>query len=311
MDIDEQGNVAPVTPSQPRVKVRTYRSDIASIRESGGGLPQFQTIKAPQISEGQHVARAVPLLTSKRTLLISISVLFLIVLALAGYFAYTAFFKNTSESQGIPSAVNSASSSSEENSPVPQQLVHVSAFRKPVDQKLTLVLSGVATNASGLQTYSQKLQSVLSTSDLTAKFVEVEARGDNAKSLSLNDVFTAAGTFVIDRDFLAQHFNPDLTIFAYREGGEFWPGYILTLNPDEIRFSLQSEVAKLEASPNVPNFFLNPPDGQGEFYDGKIGNQEVRMADFATGTRFVYGWIDGKLIFSTSYVGFSEAIARL
>lgn len=313
MDATQGKNIGPVIPSaQPEVKVRTFQSDLLSMKQSGGGLPQFQTIKAPQLPLGESGGIVhPPLITSQRALLFLIF-LALIALSFLGYFVYTAFFAGVSRGQEVsPGAAGNASSNQNGQIVSPLELAHKTAFRRPTDQKLSLVLSATASSASGLRTYNQKFQDALNQADLTARFVEIETRGDDGKNLGVGNVFSAADAFVLDKDFFAGHFSPDPTIFAYREGGDFWPGYVLTLNPNENWLFLKSEVSKLEVSPKILNFFLNSPEGHGEFYDGTVGDQPVRITDFTSGGRFIYGWVRGYLVFSTSYAGFTEAVARL
>jgi len=282
------------------------------MKESGSGLPQFQTVKAPRLPVGGVQSSAIPAAVFLKVLPFFVAIV-LVMLVFIGYLVYTLFFGGVEQKQSSQVATSTVNGE-QEVKPAPFEpvaLIHQTAFKKPVDQKIPFVLSGVASSATDLQTYGQKFQAALGRASLTAKFVEVEARGDGGESLGVADVFSAAGTFVIDGQFLAEHFSPDVTIFAYREGKAFWPGYVLTLKSDENWLFLKSEVEKLEVSSKILNFFLNPPESHGEFYGGEIGGQSVRIADFSPGARFVYGWVRGYLVFSTSYAGFVEAVGRL
>ncbi len=53
-DIPGQKNTAPafsnLAPPPPEVKLRTMKSDLESVARSGGGLPQYQNIKAPNLA---------------------------------------------------------------------------------------------------------------------------------------------------------------------------------------------------------------------------------------------------------------------
>ncbi len=283
------------------------------MKESGSGLPQFQTVKAPRLPTGEaQIPSVTPGAVPQKALLFLMAGV-LVALALIGYLVYALFFAGAGQKPVSEEPVQSVTGgqSAEPAPSAPTALTHQSVFKKPVDQKIPLVLSPAVTSASDLQTYVQKFQNALSRVSLTAKFVEVEPSGDDGKGLGVADVLSAADGFVLDSDFLAGHFSPDLTIFAYRESGNFWPGYIFTLKPDENWLFLKSEVSKLEASQNILNLFLNSPEGHGEFYDGEIASQPVRISDFASGARFVYGWVRGYLVLSTSYAGFAEAVSRL
>jgi hypothetical protein len=75
---------APPPPSS--VKVRTMKSDLASMAKSGGGMPTFENVKvAPVAARVNGKGNPLALL---------IAVLVLAALAAAGWFAYTKFFAN-------------------------------------------------------------------------------------------------------------------------------------------------------------------------------------------------------------------------
>jgi hypothetical protein len=78
---------APPPPAE--VKVRTMRSDIASMAQSGGGLPQFQSVKV----EGLTGKEATPTVPGKKNMLmiVLIVVVGVIALTVVAYFAYTLF----------------------------------------------------------------------------------------------------------------------------------------------------------------------------------------------------------------------------
>ena len=72
-------------PPPPEVKVRTMRSDLASMAQSGGGLPKFQSVKV----EGAAGAAGG---SGKNIAIITLTVIAaLALLGLIGYFAYRIF----------------------------------------------------------------------------------------------------------------------------------------------------------------------------------------------------------------------------
>jgi hypothetical protein len=72
-------NLPTAPPPAEEVKVRTLKSDLASIAASGGGLPQYQNV--PIATAGEKKRTMAGLLTT-----IAIIVLFAIVVAIAVYF---------------------------------------------------------------------------------------------------------------------------------------------------------------------------------------------------------------------------------
>ena len=315
MNTTDVHSAEPVIPSgQPEVKVRTFASDILSIKQTGGGLPQFQTIKAPQLPLLETRSGEVfpSIAARQRTVLIIFSVA-VVALFLLGYLLYKVFFSIGSRQEAIPPSTtngeNSASGTS--TNPAEPQLIHETAFKRSTDQKLFFTLADPTDVASSPTSYREKLRTAFGESDPTSKFVEIEIYAADGVSATARDVFSVADIFVFEEYLFDEYFGADSTIFAYREGEDFWPGYILTLAAAESSPLLKSEIAKLEASRKIPNFFLDPIEERGAFYDETVGNQPVRVADFLSGPRFVYGWVDGRLILSTSYAGFVEAASRL
>ena len=78
---------APPPPAE--VKIRTMRSDIASMAQSGGGLPQFQSVKVQGLT-GKEEASTAP---GKKNMLMIVLIVVVgaIALAIVGYFAYVLF----------------------------------------------------------------------------------------------------------------------------------------------------------------------------------------------------------------------------
>ncbi len=288
---------------EQEVKVRTFTSDISSMKNSGGGLPQSQTLKAPKFASG---VGGISIFVSRKVrsalIFFGIGICFL---AAAAYLFYSGFFAK------IFSVARNTGSIAADNQTSTVVFVHTSAFKKPIDGKLSLVLDEAAGTSPDIALYDQSFRSALAGADLAARFVEIEFKGADGKGVSLNQIFSATDGFIVDGNFLNDHFSPDVTVFAYRDESDFWPGYILALKPGENSLSLKSEVSKLETSAKIPNLFLVPTENRGAFYDAMVGNQPVRVTDFSSGVRFVYGWMGDYLIFSTSYAGFVEAAARL
>ena len=77
-------NIPGALPSAPpppqEVKVRTLKSDLASIAQSGGGLPRYENVKIAQ-TPAQKAQNHAGLITT-----IAIIVLFAIIVAIAVYF---------------------------------------------------------------------------------------------------------------------------------------------------------------------------------------------------------------------------------
>jgi hypothetical protein len=80
-DTSDTSRVLPTAPPPPQeVKVRTLKSDLASIAASGGGLPKYQNVKIAQ-TPAQKAKNLTGLITT-----IAIIVLFAVIVAIAAYF---------------------------------------------------------------------------------------------------------------------------------------------------------------------------------------------------------------------------------
>lgn len=80
-DTSDTSRVLPTAPPPPQeVKVRTLKSDLASIAASGGGLPKYQNVKIAQ-TPAQKAKNLTGLIT-----MTAIIILFAIIVAIAAYF---------------------------------------------------------------------------------------------------------------------------------------------------------------------------------------------------------------------------------
>jgi hypothetical protein len=326
----ESAPTAPPPPSE--VKVRTMRGDLESMAKSGGGVPRFQSVKVEGLSLGKKLEERVGGAKGKsNAILILAALLGVVMLALLGYLAYRYFFAGN-QTSSPPTAVQSNTPPASQNqgqsqatppqttgAPPPTALVvHASLFKEPADQTLTLTLSsgGAASNAADLQTFNQKLNTLLASANKTASVIEINVKGTGGQDLGVSDILAQANAAVLDPTFLAAHFSPDATFFVYHDKNGFWPGYVLALKPTENWLFLKNDVAKLETSPSLSNFFLANPGAASEdgFTDSAVSGAAVRILPFigpGAPPYFTYGWFQTYLLFSTSQNGFAQAVSRL
>jgi hypothetical protein len=332
------GTSAPTAPPPPsEVKVRTMQSDLAAMAKSGGGVPRFENVKVEGLSmEKAAIAEMEAGAKGKNNAIIILAAVgVVIVLGVVGYFVYQMFFNGGGSSAAAPQVQSQMPAAQNQNGSgvganagavaggVSQTsttpfATHVSFFKKPADGAVTLTLSsgGATASAADLQTFNQKLLAALA--NTTGTLMEVVAKGSDGKDLSAANVLAQANNEVLDPQFLTAHFTPDMTFFVYRDKAGLWPGYVLSLNPSENWLFLKNDVAKIESSPNIGNFFLTDPGAPARsgFTDSAISGTTVRELPFTNaGTNaadtFVYGWYQGYLLVSASANGFAAAIARL
>jgi hypothetical protein len=325
------------------VKVRTMRSDLDAMAKSGGGLPRFQNVKITGLSQGDVSGIEVERTKSSKGAVTALIVIVIVAaVVVGGYFAYKAFFAGAPASTPVTQSPNAATPTQtvpptialttpiSGSAPAPAALptstaattttpfVHASVFiKKPADQVLTLTLSsgGAASNASDLQTFSQKLTALLATANKSANLIEIDVKGADGHDLSVSDILTQANAAILDPQFLDANFNPDATFFVYRDANGFWPGFVLQLKAGENWLFLKDDVQKLESSPNIANLFLENvgnPSADG-FTDSAINGTAVRVLPFPDASApayFIYGWYESDLIFGTSESGLAQAMGR-
>lgn len=305
-----------IPPPPPEVKVRTMATDIEFMAKSGGSTPQFQNIKAPGLASLTPGTRIEEPAEPTNKLLIAVVSVIAVALALAiAYFVYQIFFnqaqvaaeKTTSPSTTIitlPSSTPPAVIGSSGN------FIHKSLFRNPADTLLPLTVDNSAQSSASLKTYTQQIKDAVQ-SNKTSIFFEMNVKGVDGHDLSVNEVLSAAGAPVLDSGFISLHFNPDPTMFVYRNKNGILPGYIFALKPGENWLFLRDETSQIEKSQRISSFFISTVGSPGNFQDVIVSGQPARALRFSSGGAFVYGWFRGYLILSTSEDGLKEALTRL
>ena len=346
--MEEIGNNSPATdkesvPSESfanipsptaEVKVRTMRSDLASLSATGGGMPQFSKVNVEGLSISKTTTGDAGSEKKGKPILVFLIVLAaLAVLAAVGWLGYNIFFngsvsqQNVSQSNSNPGTVAvQAYQSSTEVSP-PAIFTHISLFKEPPDStvKFSLPQGAAAETANDLQTYNQQVLGVLAAVNKSANFIEINVKGADGNDSSIEELLSLADADVLDSNFLAAHFNPDATFFAYRDSNGFWSGYIIALRPGENQLSLKSGIQAIESSAKIGNIFLAGVGAASSsgFTDAVIANVPTRVLNFtglpagasaevgAKPASFVYGWFQSYFIISASQNGFAQAVAHL
>lgn len=334
------GEMPSAPPPPPEVKVRTMRSDLESMAESGGGSPKFQTVKVAGLAVAQGKKK-------NAAIIALVTIAALAVLGLLGYFAYQMFFlkpappaTQTSSGQtgAVPVQGNAAQNTATMPTPTPTStpaapvaapaasapapFIHASLFKTPADQTLILTLpaasaAGAASSAADLQTFNQKVSALLAAqASKNAAVIEIIVQTADHHGVPVGDLWAQANAAVVSPQLLAAHFNPDATFFVYQDKNGFWPAYVLSLKAGENWLFSQSDIANLESSPGISNFFLTnvgAPSAKG-FTDSTVSSAAVRVLPFPSATppaTFIYGWYKNDLIMSASQAGFAAAMVRL
>ncbi|MDP2598670.1 MAG: hypothetical protein Q8P49_02480 [Candidatus Liptonbacteria bacterium] len=310
-----------VPPPPPEVRVRTMKSDIESMMRGGGGQPQFRNVAAPMISgteEGVSTGNDQNE-KPKSAWTVVIIVIAVGLLAAISYLAYQLLFAEKSGPTPVPFPIAPAAPPPQSILPPPSgvaSFVHKSFFKDPADALLTLTIQTTAQNAGELQTFGQNLVNLISAANPKGDLFEINVKDGEGNDLRAADIMKAEDAAVIDPQFFADHFVPDTTFFVYKDRNGLWPGYVLGLQPKDNWLFVKNDVAKLETSPKLENFFLVSPGtpSLGGFKDMIEAGQPARILRFTSATTsssFVYGFFHNYLVLSTSEDGLMATIGRL
>ncbi len=326
-----QSAAPPLVPTPPaEVFVRTLESDLRSLRESGGARPKPDRI----VVSGNAAKEEKPQPSSFAGKNIDVKWLLIAggaAIALGAVLVYG--FSHLS--LPVPSPVPQTTVAVPAGGGTPGELVATATvpaaaeeqtapqrgvFRKSADRTVSFTATGFVQNVTDLKTPNQRLGEVLAATPAsgTSTLIEVIPSDASGGRVPLGTFFTLQDTGILSTDFMAAHFAEQFAMFAYRDKQGVWPGYVLPLKPGENWLFLKDEVAKLESSPKLANFYLADPGApQDEWSDARVGDVAVRELDWtpsdksATKVRFVYGWFRGYLIISTSQEGFTAILPRL
>jgi predicted small lipoprotein YifL len=328
--LQDSSQGGPPPPPQPEIKMRSLESDVKSVEETGGGMPEPEIIKPSEIddtggpitppettSPNEYSSPGVVEMEAKggaRRWLVWLLVIVLIIgVALLGYkYAGPLLFPEET-------AVEESDTDTTVEEPIVPAITHVSAFGNSAD------------NISPLSVSDYNLIAILTTLQNEGSNVLANNEGEGLKEVTFSiggnpanshDLLTTLLPELKDSDagnMLKNSFEKDFTSFLYyntsKLGYGTWPGYIVRLRSPETAdydyVSMKKILEEIEGA-SIKNVFLTPPaTDPSDFKTGPVGdNNTSRYSSFGSGTiaSFNYGLIDDYLIISTTYKGFLQAV---
>lgn len=336
-------------PPPPEINIRTMKSDIESLRQTGGTGPTPKPFVPPELTREIPIPTpppsritpsdftapkpTVPQNTAaaklknvieeeaptaktgaKKVVAVIGGLVLAIAAAVAGYL-YVFPFLFPTQPPASPAA------------PAPP------STQEPRETSAPLVIPGPATPAlthkSLLQPTSPPSGAQFSTTLDLANFKSLLS--EEAQKSSTIDTLTEivfedtngqipASTLmpVILPDFsstvVANLFEKDYTIALYRDNNGVWPVYLLKLSAKSNPAEAQTEISKLETSTDLANLFLSDPGtpNSAGFKSGQASGLMTRYLTFAQkGAGLNIAWSKNTLILSTSYNGLKKAISSL
>ena len=330
--LQDSSQGGPPPPPQPEIKMRSLESDIKSVEETGGGMPEPEIIKPSEISEIDEVGGPItpPETTSPNELsapgVVEVEtkgggrrwLIWLLVIALVigvtflGYkYAGPLLFPEETATE------DSVTETTPEE-PVVPAVTHVSALGNSTD------------NITSLSINDYSLVAILTALQNEGSNILANNAGEGLREVT----FSVGGNLATSHDFLTtvlpelkdseagnmirDSFEKDFTSFLYyntsKIGYGTWPGYIVKLkNPESIDYdyaSMKKILEEIEGA-SIKNVFLTPPVADpSAFKTGPIGDDNTsRYASFGSGTiaSFNYGLIGDYLVISTTYKGLLQA----
>jgi hypothetical protein len=324
------GGAVPAPPSADssltEVVIRTMRSDLAKLGQTGGSTPQGDVVSirftrsdkgtlSASVLEGPASAAAAraqtPASRTKLAMFVGVGGAGLVFLFLIGYFVLPAIFGGSGNKDDTDLAPRGGE--------LPQDgtrdvfLGHQSYFRVAADETTQGDIERLSpsVDASFYELVTQATAFVAPETE----FVEIEAVGAGGNAMPWVEFLRRRGANILSADFFNQRFEQDFTLFLYRGTAGWRPGYILKLRKGEQAVTLRNAVRALENDPSALGRLFAEPPGRimGAFADEQVAGQPVRVLTFsAPDAAFVYGWFfNDHLIMSTSLDGLKKAISRL
>lgn len=314
--------VPPPPPSAAQFEVRTMKSDVESMKQSGGGEPLPQSFSPASLGGSEPAFN--PTTAPKKggqgankIIIIGIVAVGLVGVGILGYMLVKPLLVgpdltpivNTPPVEEVLPPVELPPATTPETELVPAAAVHTSLFTLAADK------------------VEERVLPTLTIADIKAAFIP--AVGETIADTSIREVVTKVGTASVtfpefistlipdmNSEAIKTVFVPDFTLFVYKDKTADLPGFIAKVDPAATPDALAAFSTSLEASTGLGVFYPEDPGTIGAFKAGSVNSKPIKYAAFSkAGYAFDYGWFkaaDGVqyLVVSSSYAGMKEAVRR-
>ncbi len=180
---------------------------------------------------------------------------------------------------------------------------HQTLFASPADSTVEKVVSTV-----NLENVKNALR--LSSTEVPL-FREVVLTDEDENIIQANELLNVFGSEVFSE--VKDKFQADPTVYTYTDGSGTWMGLILQIKSSVDLEDTKTKVSTIENNvATVKNFFLSEVGAETSWKDGGVGDVTSRYLSLGDGNAsFNYGWSGNKLIISTSYQSFKEAVNKM
>ncbi len=300
-------------PPAREVDIRSFESDMSSLKESGGGAPASKTIRLEELKEEAPIfhpetANQLPGMEIevpsragiKKMFKIIGAVVLVIGLGLLGYFViYPILFPPPSALPAGPQTGGVAVPP-----PAPVAAAHASLFVVPTSVAKDILLPQVSLLdiIAGLQTEARVSEPAGTLKEL--------AVSDSAGQVNFADYLNALAP-QIGANESSLLLENDFTGFLYYDSNGIWPGLVARARAASAELDLLALLSRLEEG-DVRLFYVADPGIHSGFKDGPYKGYLARYAKFtAPGASFNAGLINGHVVISSSFDGFKAAVNYL
>lgn len=318
MNNNEQNPTGPPPPPELEMKMRTMESDVESMKQTGGGMPEPQIINPAELGGGgpifkpeTTVAEATASETQPgktRRWLVWAFVAVLIIFA--GVLSYLYVWPLIFPQAPIVTPTTEVATAPEEVAEVAPVVVHTSVVGTANENiaKLTVADDSVVSIMAALQATAAEAQPADS-----VKEVVFEIGGGLATAKKFFETLLPE---LEDSDFLTMleaAFNKDFTTLLYFDDKGVWPIYIVKRS--DAGFPVDTSVLANLETVSISNLYLTPPAGTAEaFRSGQAGGRfSTRYAVYpeVKPASFNYGLLGDYLVLTTTYGGMQKAVELL
>ena len=325
-------------PPPPEISVRTMKSDVESLRQTGGTGPTPKPFVPPELT--REIPRPTPPPSritpsdftapkpatefpasklkniieeegpvkkagSKKIVTIVISLIFAVIVAAAGYmYVFPLLFPAQPPTPPITTTPPAQPIPEVPTAAIPT-LIHKSLLQltSPVSAMRLPAIDPAAFKIA----LSEEAQKPLAVDSLTEVTVQ-DASGQVPASTLMPTIIPDLSSAVI-----ANLFEEDYTIALYRDSNGIWPVYLLKLSAKASPVEAQTEISKLESSSDLTNLFLSDPGTpDAGFKSGQVAELTTRYLTYSQkGAGLNIAWSKNTLIVSTSYNGLKKAAGNL
>lgn len=335
-------NVPP--PPPPPIGIRTMESDLAAMKESGGGAPEPKPFTPSEIRPPAPRERVVPAETklnipgytgpeeaifspatlpqaaetvsavgskkwTKPALFAGGGVVALVGLGLVGYYIISPLIFPAPPPEAPVTVVTPPTTPPTTTTPEVVFEPHQSFFVIAAEKTETL---GVTPTDTALSLRAA-LDGMGKDTVATGTMKEALVSNGSGSPESFARVITLLLP-ELDQGTLTSLFRGDFTLALYFDARGAWPVYVAQLKPEVNLLDAQTALAGFEGSPNLANLYPTDPGVKSAegWKDGSVNGKPTRYLPFsAPGASLNYGWLDNFLVISTSYDGMKDALRRL